>query len=260
MACCCSTYLHVCRSWRRFVFGSSHRIDHLQLVFAPATPAKDTVDAWPAWPLFIQGISSSISGVGNVVVAPLLRRRNSAGHSRSLMSGCAPRLRFLIPGIFHPRLDSHRPLYVDQPRNTFTSSQIQSPRSHPDWESLPPPPTTRSVLPTLKYFRFKAISEYLEDLATCIRVDAPRLNDLDGTFFNQNDVDTPLLAQFTSHTLTFKVLHETSAFFHDNPVFEFISVVALHPLVLLGHNTMLSQIGPALIVSLQSCPEIQRCW
>src|SRR6266576_5975080 len=72
----------------------------------------------------------------------------------SFMSGCAPRLRypeseripfsglpklllsatppyrtsyfyhFLIPGIFHPRGDGHRPLYVDQPRNTFTSIPI----------------------------------------------------------------------------------------------------------------------------------------
>jgi hypothetical protein len=37
-------------------------------------------------------------------------------------------------------------------------------------------------------------------------------------------------------------------------IFESVSVMTLHPLVLLGHNTIVSQIGRALIVSLQSCP------
>jgi hypothetical protein len=103
-----------------------------------------------------------------------------------------------------------------QPRNTFTSLQFQSPRSHPDWEFQPPLPTTRSVLPTLTYFRFKGVSEYLEDLVA--RVDAPRLNVLDVTFFNQIVFDTSLLAQFISRTPTptFKAPHEASVFFHDS--------------------------------------------
>jgi hypothetical protein len=58
----------MCVEVGRDVFGSPHRVDHLQLVCTPATSAKDTVDAWPAWPL-IQGIISSTSSVGNIVVA-----------------------------------------------------------------------------------------------------------------------------------------------------------------------------------------------
>jgi hypothetical protein len=66
------------------------------------------------------------------------------------------------------------------------------------------------------YFRFKGVNEYLEDLVA--RIDAPRLNGLDVTFFNQIDFDTPLLAQFISRTPTFKAPNETSVFFHESAV------------------------------------------
>jgi hypothetical protein len=58
--------IHVCRSWRRVVFESPHRLD-LQLVCTPATSAKDTLDAWPALPILIQGKISSTSSVDNIV-------------------------------------------------------------------------------------------------------------------------------------------------------------------------------------------------
>jgi len=50
------------------------------------------------------------------------------------------------------------------------------------------------------------------------RIDVPRLNGLDVTFFNQIDFDTPLLAQFINRTPTFKAPNEASAFFHDSAV------------------------------------------
>lgn len=60
--------VHVCRRWRRVVFGSPHRLD-LQLVCTPETPAKNTLDVWPGLPLLIQGIISSKSSVDNIVAA-----------------------------------------------------------------------------------------------------------------------------------------------------------------------------------------------
>ncbi len=51
--------------------------------------------------------------------------------------------------------------------------QFQSPQSRPDGESRSPPPSKRSVIPTLDYFTFKGVVEYLEDLMTF--VDAPQL-------------------------------------------------------------------------------------
>ena len=272
--------VHVCRSWRRVVFGSPHRLD-LQLVCTPATPAVDTLDAWPALPLLIQGTISSTLSVENIVAAlahrsricgielygfpgwqlekVLLAMRQSFPEMVYLllhcedetapvvpdffMGGCAPRLRYLeleripFPGLpklllsaihlieLHLSIIPHSgyisPEAMVSCLSMLTSLetlslQFQSPRSHPDWEGQPPPPRTRSVLPALTYLRFKGVSEYLEDLVA--RIDAPRLNGLDVTFFNQIDFDTPLLPQFICRTPTFKTPNEASVFFHDSAV------------------------------------------
>jgi hypothetical protein len=45
--------IHVCRRWRNVVFGSPNRLN-LRLVCTDKTPAKDTLDVWPALPLFIR--------------------------------------------------------------------------------------------------------------------------------------------------------------------------------------------------------------
>jgi hypothetical protein len=47
------TLVHVCRRWRGVVFGSPRRLD-LHLVYQPGTPARDTLDVWPALLLEIQ--------------------------------------------------------------------------------------------------------------------------------------------------------------------------------------------------------------
>src|SRR6266566_953521 len=51
------TLVHVCRRWRSIVFASPHRLD-LQLVVTPETPAIDTLDIWPAFPLVVKGYVS----------------------------------------------------------------------------------------------------------------------------------------------------------------------------------------------------------
>ena len=45
--------VHVCRRWRRVVFGSPHRLN-LRLVCTSKTHARDTLDVWPSLPLLIQ--------------------------------------------------------------------------------------------------------------------------------------------------------------------------------------------------------------
>jgi len=47
------TLVHVCRRWRSVVFGSPRRLN-LRLVCTDKTPARDTLDVWPALPLFIR--------------------------------------------------------------------------------------------------------------------------------------------------------------------------------------------------------------
>ena len=62
------------------------------------------------------------------------------------------------------------------------------------------PPFTRSILPSLAEIEFKGTSEYLEGILA--RIDAPRLNLLYITFFNQLIFDTPQLFQLISRTPT----------------------------------------------------------
>ena len=58
------TLVHVCRRWRCVVFGSPRRLG-LRLVCRGNTPARDTLDVWPALPLVIQ--SGWIENVDNIV-------------------------------------------------------------------------------------------------------------------------------------------------------------------------------------------------
>jgi hypothetical protein len=59
--------VHVCRRWRTVVLGSPRRLN-LRLVCTPETPAKDTLDVWPALPLIVDAYVIS-SGVGNIIAA-----------------------------------------------------------------------------------------------------------------------------------------------------------------------------------------------
>jgi hypothetical protein len=80
--------------------------------------------------------------------------------------------------------------------------EFQYPRPRPALGSRRPPPLTRSILPSLTGICFKGASEYLEEILA--RIDAPRLNELDITFFNQIIFDTPQLFQFISRRPTLK--------------------------------------------------------
>jgi hypothetical protein len=63
----------VCRRWRWVVFGSPRRLG-LQLVCTSRTPARDTLNVWPALPLFIRCYHNPIEIVDNVVA--VLERSN----------------------------------------------------------------------------------------------------------------------------------------------------------------------------------------
>jgi hypothetical protein len=94
--------------------------------------------------------------------------------------------------------------------------EFESPRSCPDHESRHLPPPTLLVLPALTYFKFKGVSEYLEDLVA--RIDTPLLNSLVVNFFHQLVFDTPHISQFFSRTPKFKALDEACIIFEDRAV------------------------------------------
>jgi F-box-like len=75
---------------------------------------------------------------------------------------------------------------------------FESPQSRPDSGTRRSPPPKRSILPTLEKFRFKGVTEYLEDLVTSI--DAPQLYNMDITLLNQFDFDCTRLAKFVNRT------------------------------------------------------------
>jgi hypothetical protein len=60
--------VHVCRQWRSLVLASPSRLN-LQLFCTPKTPARDTLDVWPALPLIVKGCVTSSSGTDNVIAA-----------------------------------------------------------------------------------------------------------------------------------------------------------------------------------------------
>ena len=59
--------VHVCRRWRTLVLESPRRLN-LRLVCTHKTPAKDTLNIWPALPLIVQGNITS-SRTDNIITA-----------------------------------------------------------------------------------------------------------------------------------------------------------------------------------------------
>ncbi len=57
--------VHVCRRWRSLVLGSPRRLN-LRLYCTPKTPARDTLDVWPALPIIVKG-GMTFSGTDNVI-------------------------------------------------------------------------------------------------------------------------------------------------------------------------------------------------
>jgi hypothetical protein len=81
------------------------------------------------------------------------------------------------------------------------------------WQRLPLP--TRTVLPSLVFFDFKGIRQYLEDLTS--RIDAPRLNYVFVDFiYYELEFDSPQLAQFIGRTPALKAPDEAHVIFGDD--------------------------------------------
>ena len=76
-------------------------------------------------------------------------------------------------------------------RLRFLTIRFESAPSRPDRH---PPPLTRVILPALEVLSFQGVSEYLGDLVA--RIDAPRLCNLDISFFNQIIFDVQQLLHF----------------------------------------------------------------
>ena len=87
---------------------------------------------------------------------------------------------------------------------------FRTPRSRADREHRHPRPLKRPVLLSLIEFSFKGDSEYLEGIVG--RIDAPALDRVNITFFNQLVFNTPLLRDFFSRTKVFQEHHRADVF------------------------------------------------
>jgi hypothetical protein len=96
------------------------------------------------------------------------------------------------------------------PRLQYFIMEFQSVTSRPD--RIPPPPATRTVLPTLiefSNFSYEGASEYLEALVA--QVDAPQLKRIEIQYFNQlADFRAAQLSQFIDRSAGPETLPETT--------------------------------------------------
>jgi hypothetical protein len=96
--------------------------------------------------------------------------------------------------IFFPRGVRKCLMRDDPTSNTFTPFPFIPPRRN--YLSLPPSPGDRVVLPALTRFKYRGTSKYLDILVA--RIDAPRLGDINITFFSQPTLDASQLGLFIS--------------------------------------------------------------
>jgi hypothetical protein len=93
---------------------------------------------------------------------------------------------------------------------------FESPASRPDPGTRRPPPLKRAVLPALATLCFRGVSEYLEDLVA--RIDAPLLDSVDITFFNQLVFGIQQLRRFINHVPAFMPCDVAEIYIYDDHV------------------------------------------
>ncbi|KAH9981605.1 hypothetical protein BJV74DRAFT_854507 [Russula compacta] len=111
--------------------------------------------------------------------------------------------------------------------------EFESPRSRPEKARQHPPPQTPAVLPALTNFRFKGVSEYLEELVA--RIDAPRLDKVWIKFFNQLIFDLVQLPRFICHAERLKPFNQANVIFHD----DYVDVSVFPPQTSRAHDDLL---------------------
>ena len=174
--------------------------------------------------------------------------------SRSFLGGSAPSLRDLVwIGIPCPPLvelllsatNLVRLRYDSIPRSGYISPQamatglsaltwleslsltFQSPGDLPDRANRIPPHHTRIPFPSLTYLRFQGAPEYMEDLVA--QADAPLLESIVITLFNQEVLKASELAMFVRRADKLSLAHQAEVIFKSDCI-----TITLSPNILLG--------------------------
>jgi hypothetical protein len=205
--CVCGVSLRYFARWQSEKVMAAMQVPFPALTDLQLTSRGETLSAIPD--SFLGGSAPSLRSfsLDGIPFPGLPKLLLSAAHLVSLRLFDIPHSGYISPeGIVAliSVLSSLRTLYL----------RFQSPQSRPDWQSRSLPPPNRSILPALKEFYFIGVTEYLEELVTCI--DTPQLDRIGITFFNQIDFDCPRLAQFINCTLNLMALDQASVEFSDS--------------------------------------------
>lgn len=111
-------------------------------------------------------------------------------------------------------------------RLQFLTIEFKTPILPPDPRSQHLTPPVRVLLPVLLQFRFKGVSEYLEDMVA--QIDTPLLVIFDVVFFNQLTFTTPRLSQFIRRTETIRSYSQLRLTFTSRQVLIGFSHGSLH--------------------------------
>ena len=95
-------------------------------------------------------------------------------------------------GYFHPEAFTNALSGMTQLRSLSVHFLSFPPRRN--YLRLPPPPEERIVLLALTHLKYRGVSKYLDSFVA--RIDAPRLEVIDITFFNQTTMDASQLSRF----------------------------------------------------------------
>ena len=163
--------------------------------------------------------------------------------SRSFLGGSAPCLRDLVLiGIPFPALPELllsatnlvRLLYNNIPRSGYIPPQamatglsalthleslsliFQPPPDLPDRVIRNPRPHTRTLLPTLTNLHFRGVPEYMEDLVS--QIDAPLLEGIEITFFDQEVLEVSQLAKFVRRADSLSLIDQAEVTFNASSV------------------------------------------
>jgi hypothetical protein len=104
--------VHVCRRWRSLVFGSPRRLK-LRLHCSPKTPARDTLEVWPALPLIVKG-DMTLSGTSTDDIVAALGQSDRVcevflrGLAGSQLEKVLPAMQVPFPELTELRLYSNR--------------------------------------------------------------------------------------------------------------------------------------------------------
>ena len=101
-------------------------------------------------------------------------------------------------------------------RLRYLSIKFEFPTSRPDRRDRRPPPLPRVILSSLQWLELRGVSGYLEDFVA--QIDAPRLDSLHISFFNQLIFDIQQLPQFIGRTGILRSYNRTEVVFGRHSV------------------------------------------